>query len=39
VGIQRGDVYCGDWAFVSDVLKSGSIRKSMKIGAILTIHN
>jgi len=39
VGIQRGDVYCGDWAFVSDVLKSGSIKKSMKIGAILTIHN
>lgn len=39
VGIKRGDVYCGDWAFVEDVLKSGYIKKSMKLPIIATVHN
>jgi len=40
VGIKRGDVYCGDWAFVEEVLKSGYISKQpIKLGAILTCHN
>lgn len=40
VGIKRGDVYCGDWAFVEDVLKSGYISKQpIKLPKILTIHN
>lgn len=39
VGIQRGDVYCGDWAFMEDVLKSGYIKNTVKINGVLTCHN
>lgn len=41
VGIKRGDVYCGDWAFVQDVLSSGLVdmNKIIKLPAIITCHN
>lgn len=39
VGIKRGDVYCGDWAFVSEVLSSGLIKQTVKINGVLTCHN
>lgn len=39
VGIKRGDVYCGDWAFVEDCLNSGLIKTKCKLPLIINIHN
>lgn len=39
VGIKRGDVYCGDWAFVEECLNSGLIKTKCKLPLILNIHN
>lgn len=39
VGVQRGAVYCGDWAFVEDCLNSGLIKTKCKLPLILNIHN
>lgn len=41
VKIRTGDVYCGDWAYFSDILGTGlvDVKKVLKLNAILTIHN